>query len=112
MTSKLDELIENLPDGLVGDNNLSPLLLGELLGNSVELLGDNVDGLVGLTLLGGCISLGSSHRVTASSKRGSREVKKAKSGKVTGPHTSRVSPMQKITLRPPSMAALTLRAMN
>lgn len=39
------------PDGLVGDNNLGPLLLGELLGGSVQLAGDNIDGLVGLALL-------------------------------------------------------------
>lgn len=39
------------PDGLVGDDNLGPLLLGELLGGSVQLAGDNIDGLVGLTLL-------------------------------------------------------------
>lgn len=39
------------PDGLVGNNNLSPLLLGELLGGSVELAGNDVDGLVGLALL-------------------------------------------------------------
>lgn len=42
---------ENVPDGLVGDDNLSPLLLGELLGSSVELAGHDLKGLVGLTLL-------------------------------------------------------------
>ena len=47
----------SLPDGLVGDDNLSPLLLGELLGSSVELPGDNVNGLVALTLLLKYISL-------------------------------------------------------
>lgn len=41
----------NVPDGLVGNDNLSPLLLGELLGSSVELAGHNLKGLVGLTLL-------------------------------------------------------------
>lgn len=39
------------PDRLVGNDNLSPLLFGELLGGSIELTGDNVDGLVGLALL-------------------------------------------------------------
>jgi hypothetical protein len=40
-----------LPDGLVGDDNLSPLLLAQLLGGSVELASDDLNGLVGLTLL-------------------------------------------------------------
>lgn len=39
------------PDGLVGDDNLGPLLLGELLGGGVELAGDDGDGAVGLALL-------------------------------------------------------------
>lgn len=42
------------PDGLVSDDNLSPLLLAELLGGSVELASDDVDGLVGLALLYDC----------------------------------------------------------
>lgn len=42
------------PDGFVGDDNLGPLLLGELLGGGVELTGDDVDGAVGLTLLQNC----------------------------------------------------------
>lgn len=44
----------NGPDGLVGDDNLSPLLLGQLLGGGVELTGDDLDGLVGLALLYDC----------------------------------------------------------
>jgi hypothetical protein len=40
-----------LPDGLVGDDNLSPLLLAQLLSGSVELTSDDLNGLVGLTLL-------------------------------------------------------------
>ena len=40
-----------IPDGLVGDDNLSPLFLGELLGSGVELPGHDLDGLVGITLL-------------------------------------------------------------
>lgn len=40
-----------LPDGLVGNDNLSPLLLAQLLSGSVELAGDNLDSLVGITLL-------------------------------------------------------------
>jgi hypothetical protein len=40
-----------LPDGLVGNDNLGPLLLAQLLGGSVELVGNDLDGLVGLTLL-------------------------------------------------------------
>ena len=40
-----------IPDGLVGNDDLFPLLLAELLGDSVELAGDDLDGLVGLTLL-------------------------------------------------------------
>lgn len=44
---------EIVPDGLVGDDNLGPLLLGELLGDGVELAGDDVDGLASLALLSG-----------------------------------------------------------
>lgn len=40
-----------IPDGLVGDDDLSPLLLVQLLGGSVELAGNDLNGLVGLTLL-------------------------------------------------------------
>jgi hypothetical protein len=40
-----------LPNGLVGDDYLGPLLLGELLSGRVELTSDYIDGLVGLTLL-------------------------------------------------------------
>ena len=40
-----------LPDRLIGDDDLGPLLLGEDLGNSIELSGHNVDSLVGLTFL-------------------------------------------------------------
>lgn len=40
-----------LPDGLVGNDNLSPLLLAQLLSGSVELAGDDLNSLVGLTLL-------------------------------------------------------------
>lgn len=40
-----------VPDGLVGNDDLGPLLLGELLGGSVELAGNDFDGLVGFTLL-------------------------------------------------------------
>ena len=43
--------MSSLPDGLVGDDDLVPLLLAELLGNSVQLAGDNLDGLIGFTLL-------------------------------------------------------------
>lgn len=44
-------LLVFLPDGLVGDDNLGPLVLAQDLGGSVELAGDDLDGLVGLTLL-------------------------------------------------------------
>ena len=37
------------PDGLVGNDDLAPVL--DLLGDGAELVGDNVDGLVGLSLL-------------------------------------------------------------
>jgi hypothetical protein len=40
-----------IPDGLVGNDDLVPLLCAQLLGDSVKLAGDNLDGLVGLTLL-------------------------------------------------------------
>lgn len=40
-----------LPDGLVGDHHLGPLLLGELGGGGVELAGDDLDGLVGFPFL-------------------------------------------------------------
>lgn len=40
-----------IPDGLVGNDDLLPLLCAQLLGGSVELAGDDLDGLVGLTLL-------------------------------------------------------------
>ena len=39
----------DLPDGLVGNDDLAPVL--DLVGNSLELLGDNVDGGAGLPLL-------------------------------------------------------------
>lgn len=39
----------NIPDGLVGNDNLAPVL--DLLGNSLELLGDDLDGGAGLALL-------------------------------------------------------------
>jgi hypothetical protein len=39
----------NSPDGLVGDDDLAPVL--DLVRNSLELLGDNVDGGAGLPLL-------------------------------------------------------------
>lgn len=42
---------EVLPDGLVGNDNLVPLLLAQLLSGSIELAGDDLDRLVGLTLL-------------------------------------------------------------
>jgi hypothetical protein len=41
----------NGPDGLVGDDDLAPVL--NLLGDSTELVGDDFDGLVGLSLLKG-----------------------------------------------------------
>jgi hypothetical protein len=61
----------NAPDGLVGNDNLAPVL--DLVRNSLELLGHNVDGLARLTLLqaltaaqnhtetvvGGCLCLAS-----------------------------------------------------
>jgi hypothetical protein len=40
-----------IPDRLVGNDNLVPLLCAQLLGDSVKLAGDNLDGLVALTLL-------------------------------------------------------------
>jgi hypothetical protein len=40
-----------IPDGLVGNDDLVPLLCAQLLGGSVKLAGDNLDGLVALTLL-------------------------------------------------------------
>lgn len=42
---------EHIPDGLVGNDDLSPLLLAQLLSAGIELSGDNVDGLVGFPLL-------------------------------------------------------------
>jgi hypothetical protein len=42
-------VLPNIPDGLVGNDNLAPVL--DLVGNNLELLGDNVDGGTGLTLL-------------------------------------------------------------
>lgn len=45
------EAKEALPNGLVGNDNLGPLLLAQLLGGSVELAGDDFNGLVGITLL-------------------------------------------------------------
>jgi hypothetical protein len=44
----------NSPDGLVGNDNLCPLLLGQLLGGGIELTGDDLDGLVGFALLYDC----------------------------------------------------------
>lgn len=40
-----------LPDRLIGDNNLSPLLLAQLSSGSIELAGHDLDSLVGLTFL-------------------------------------------------------------
>jgi hypothetical protein len=42
-------VIPDIPDGLVGNDNLAPVL--DLVGNSLELLGDDLDGGAGLTLL-------------------------------------------------------------
>jgi hypothetical protein len=42
-------LERDLPDGLVGNDDLAPVL--DLVGNSLKLLGDNVDGGAGLPLL-------------------------------------------------------------
>jgi hypothetical protein len=39
------------PDRLVGNDDLLPLLLGELLGDGSKLPSNDVDGLAGLTLL-------------------------------------------------------------
>jgi hypothetical protein len=39
----------NAPDGLVGNHNLAPVL--DLVRDSLELLGDDLDGLASLTLL-------------------------------------------------------------
>ena len=39
----------NAPDGLVSNDNLAPVL--DLVRNSLELLGNNADGLARLTLL-------------------------------------------------------------
>jgi hypothetical protein len=41
----------NGPDGLVGNDDLAPVL--DLLGDGAELVGDDLDGLVGLSLLEG-----------------------------------------------------------
>lgn len=43
----------NSPDGLVGNNNVSPLLGADSLGDSTELCGDDGNGLVLLALLEG-----------------------------------------------------------
>lgn len=48
----------SLPDGLVGNDNLGPLLLAQHLGGGVELAGDDLESLVGLTLLCICKSSG------------------------------------------------------
>lgn len=42
---------KSLPDGLISNDDPRPLLLGDDVGNSGELSGDNIDGLVGLALL-------------------------------------------------------------
>lgn len=42
---------ENIPDRLVGNDNLSPLVLGQDASDGVELTGHDVEGLVGLTVL-------------------------------------------------------------
>lgn len=39
------------PDGLVGDDDLGPFVLGEALSDGIELSGDNFEGLVGFALL-------------------------------------------------------------
>lgn len=46
-----------IPDGLVGNDDLVPLLLGELLGGGVQLASDDIDGLVGFPLLDPSVSL-------------------------------------------------------
>lgn len=44
-------LESGLPDGLVGNDDLLPFLGGENGCDGIELLGHDVDGLAGLTLL-------------------------------------------------------------
>lgn len=39
------------PDRLVGNDDLGPFFLAQDLGDGAELSGDNLDGLLGLTLL-------------------------------------------------------------
>lgn len=42
---------KNLPDRLVGNDNLVPLLLAQLLSGGIELAGHDFDSLVGFALL-------------------------------------------------------------
>ena len=47
--SQITVIERGLPDGLVGNDDLAPVL--DLVGDSLKLLGDNVDGGAGLPLL-------------------------------------------------------------
>lgn len=85
-----------LPDGLVGNDDLGPILLGQLGSDGVQLLGDNIDSLASFTLL---------NRVIACEI--GLDIKSTERG-----ITSRLSPMQRITLRPPSIAAFVLLETN
>jgi hypothetical protein len=42
---------KQVPDGFVGDNDLGPFVGGEAGGHSVQLSCDDVDGIVGFSLL-------------------------------------------------------------
>lgn len=85
-----------LPDGLVGNDDLGPILLGQLGSDGVQLLGDNIDSLASFTLLSRVIAC----EIGLDIKSTGREI------------TSRLSPMQRITLRPPSIAAFVLLETN
>lgn len=82
-----------LPDRLVGNDDLGPFFLAQDLGNGTELSGDDLDGLSAFALLYDISSV--------------LIVEQCLVGR-----TSKLSPMQRITLNPPSIAALVLRATN
>jgi len=58
--------IVHIPNGLVGNDNLAPVL--DLVCNSLELLGNNVDCLTGLTLLE-ALAAAQNHTETAVNSR-------------------------------------------
>lgn len=41
----------NIPNGFISNDNVGPLLFSDFVGNSLQLSGNNVNGLVGLSFL-------------------------------------------------------------